>query len=59
MEGNPNLFLTNPADPQQVLIKGSTITFQNGDTYKVNDPVLSYFIINTQFDKLPQNKNLF
>ena len=31
VEGNPNLFLINPADPQQVLIKSSTINFQNGN----------------------------
>ena len=58
VEGNPYLFLIDPADPQQVLIKGSTITFQNGNTYNLNDPDLSYFITNTQFHKLPQNKNL-
>ena len=31
-EGNPNLFTINPDNPQQVLIKRSTITFQNGNT---------------------------
>ena len=56
--GNPNLFTINPSNPQQVLIKGSTTTFQNGNTYNLNDPDLSYFITNTQFDKIPQNKNL-
>ena len=29
-QGYPNLFTINPHNPQQVLIKGSTITFENG-----------------------------
>ena len=57
-EGNPNLFTINPTNPQQVLIKGSTMTFQNGNTYNLNDPDLSYFITNTQIDKEIQNENL-
>ena len=32
VEGSSNLFTINPTDPQQVLIKGSTMTFQNGNT---------------------------
>ena len=53
MEGNPNLFIINPfTNPQQVLIKGSTMTFQNGNTYYLNDPDLSNFITNTQHDKI-------
>ena len=56
-EGNPNLFTINPTDPQQVLIKGSTMTFQNGNTYNLNDPDLKYFITNTQKDKEIQNEN--
>ena len=53
VEGNPNLFIINPfTNPQQVLIKGSTITFQNGNTYYLNDPDLSNFITNTQHDKI-------
>ena len=28
VEGNPNLFTINPHNPQQVLIKGSTMTFR-------------------------------
>ena len=58
VEGSSNLFTINPTDPQQVLIKGSTMTFPNGNTYSLNDPDLSYFITNTQLDKIPQNKNL-
>ena len=59
MEGNPNLFIINPlTNPQQVLIKGSTMTFQNGNTYNLNDPYLSYFITNVQIDKEIQNENL-
>ena len=49
-EGNPNLFTINPTNPQQVLIKGSTITFENGNTYNLNDPDLQYFMTNTQID---------
>ena len=53
VEGNPNLFINNPfTNPQQVLIKGSTMTFQNGNTYYLNDPDLSNFITNTQHDKI-------
>ena len=53
VEGNPNLFIINPfTNPQQVLIKGSTMTFQNGNTHYLNDPDLSNFITNTQHDKI-------
>ena len=53
VEGNPNLFIINPfTNPQQVLIKGSTMTFQIGNTYYLNDPDLSNFITNTQHDKI-------
>ena len=55
---NPNLFTINPHNPQQVLIKGSTMTFENGNTYNLNDPDLSYFITYTQLDKEIQNENL-
>ena len=58
VEGNPNLFTINPTNPQQVLIKGSTITFENGNTYNLNDPDLSNFITNTQLDKEMHNENL-
>ena len=50
-----NLFTINPHNPQQVLIKGSTITFENGNSYNLNDPDLQYFITNTQFDKQINN----
>ena len=53
--GNPrssaNLFTINPHNPQQVLIKGSTMTFENGHSYDLNDPDLHNFITNTQFDR--------
>ena len=53
VEGNPNLFIINPfTNPQQVIIKGSTMTYQNGNTYYLNDPDLSIFITNTQHDKI-------
>ena len=55
---NPNLFTNNPHNPQQVLIKGSTMTFENGNTYNLNDPDLSYFLTYTQLDKEIQNENL-
>ena len=58
IEGCPNLFTINPHIPQQVLIKGSTMTFENGNTYNLNDPDLSYFITYTQLDKEIQNENL-
>ena len=58
IEGYPNLFTINPHNPQQVLIKGSTMTFPNGNTYYLNDPDLSYFITNTHFDNLPQNSKI-
>ena len=58
VEGSSNLFTINPHNPQQVLIKGSTMIFQNGNTYYLNDPDLSYFITNTHFDNLPQNSNI-
>ena len=54
-QNNPNLFTINPHNPQQVLIKGSTITFENGNSYTLNDPDLQYFITNTQFDKQINN----
>ena len=57
-EGNPNLFTINPTNPQQVLIKGSTITFENGNTDNLNDPDLQYFMTNTQIDKEIHNENL-
>ena len=59
VEGNPNLFIITPHNPQQVLIKGSTLTFlSNNNTYNLNDPDLSYFISNAQLDTQPQNVNL-
>ena len=51
-QDNPNLFTINPHNPQQVLIKGSTMTFENGNSYDLSNPDLQYFITNTQFDKL-------
>ena len=58
VEGSSNLFTINPTDPQQVLIKGSTMTFENGNTYNLNDPDLQYFMTNTKIDKEIQNENL-
>ena len=50
-QDNPYLFTINPHNPQQVLIKGSTMTFENGNSYDLSNPDLQYFITNTQFDK--------
>ena len=50
IEGYPNSLTINPNNPQQVLIKGSTMTFENGHSYDLSDPDLQYFITNTQFD---------
>ena len=50
-QDNPNLFTINPHNPQQVLIKGSTMSFENGNSYDLSNPDLQYFITNTQFDK--------
>ena len=56
VKGNPNLFINNPiTNPQQVLIKGSTMIFLNGYTYNISDPDLSYFITNTRIDREIQN----
>ena len=58
-EGNPNLFIINPINPQQVLIKNNTLTFlSSGNKYNLKDPDLSYFITNAQLDTQPQNVNL-
>ena len=50
-QDNPILFTINPHNPQQVLIKGSTMTFENVNSYDLSNPDLQYFITNTQFDK--------
>ena len=51
--GNPNLFTINPSNPQQVLIKNTTLTFLvcSGNIYDLNDPDLQNFITNTKFDR--------
>ena len=35
---NPNLFTNNPSNTQPVLIKGSLMTFESGNSYDLNDP---------------------
>ena len=55
---NPNLFTYNPDNPQPVLIKGSTMTFQNEHSYYLNDPGLQYFITNAHFDREINNVNI-
>ena len=60
VEGSSNLFTSNLTNPQQVQIKGSTMTFHiiKGNPINLYDPDFSYFITNTQFDKQRQNKQL-
>ena len=58
IKGNPYLFTINPHNPQQVLIKRSTMTFENGHSYDLNDPDLQYFITNKKFDREINNKNI-
>ena len=58
IKSNPYLFTINSHNPQQVLIKGSTMTFENGHSYDLNDPDLQYFITNTKFDREINNKNI-
>ena len=57
-EGYSNLLTINPNNPQLVQVKGSTLTYQNGNTNILNDPDLSYFISIAQLDSQPQNLNL-
>ena len=60
--GNPrssaNFFTINPSNPQPVLIEGSIMTFENGNSYDLNDPDLQYFITNTHFDREINSLNL-
>ena len=58
VEGYSNFFTINPVNPQIVQIKGSTMTFQNGNSYNLNDSDLNYFITNTQFDKQFNNLDI-
>ena len=58
IDDNPNLFTINLINPQTVLIKSSTKTFQNEHSYDLNDPDLQYFITNTQFDGEINNVNI-
>ena len=58
IKGNPFLFTINPHNPQQVPIKGSTMTFENGHSYDLNDRDLQYSITNTNFDREINNKNI-
>ena len=57
--GNPNLFTINPSNPQQVLIKNTTLTFfGSGNIDDLNDPDLQYFTTNTKLDREINNKNI-
>ena len=56
VEGNSNLFISNTTNPQQVIIKHTTLTlFGSGNKNILNDPDLQYFITNTQFHREIQN----
>ena len=56
--GNPKLFTINPSNPQQVIIKNTTLTLSgSGNIYDLNDPDLQYFKTNTQFNRQLQNVN--
>ena len=57
IDGDPNLFSINPSNPQPVLFKGSTMPFQNGQSYNINDPDLQIFMTNTQLDREIKNVN--
>ena len=57
-KGNPYLFTINLHNPQQILIKGSTMTFENGHSNDLKDPDLQYFITNTKFDREIKTKNI-
>ena len=53
---SPNLFTINPSNPQQVLIKNTTLTFLgSGNIYDLIDPGLQYVITNTKVDKQINN----
>ena len=52
---NSNLFTINPTNPQQLLIKGSAMIFQYGNTYDLNNPDLSYFLTNRPIDGKMEN----
>ena len=53
-----DLFTINPSNPQPVLIKGSLLNFESGNSYNLNDPDLQYFITNTHFDREINSLNL-
>ena len=40
---NPNLFTINPSNPYHVQIQGSTMTFENGNSYNLNDPSSKFY----------------
>ena len=51
-EGSSNLFTINPTNPQEVLIKGSKLTYlSNGNTYDLNNPDRSYYYLIYQLIK--------
>ena len=55
---NPNLITIIPYNPQQELIKGSTMNFENGHSNDLNDPDLQCFITITLFNREIDNVNL-
>ena len=57
---NPNLFTINSSNLQQLLIKLTFMTFLTffNHTYDLHDPVLQFFITNTQFVREINNVNI-
>ena len=44
VEFNPNIFTINPTNPQQVLIKGTSLTYlSSGNTYDLSGTDLSFY----------------
>ena len=61
VEGSSQLFTFKPTNPQQTLFKATALTVLSsgiGNTQVSNVPDLSFFIINTQMDRLIQNADI-
>ena len=53
-----SLFVISHTNPQQVIVKDSTMTFQNVNTSKLDDPGFSFSLTKTQFDREVNNVGL-
>ena len=61
VEESSQLFTLEPTNPQQTIIKATTLTVLSsgiGNTQDLNVQDLSYFIINTQMDRLIQDADI-